>query len=150
MIEARQHLALEPEAFDERRAARRRQDLDGGAPIELAIVALDFVDHAHAAAADFRDEAIRAEPAAGEPARDGARDRRRQIRRLLHEPRIVLVGPQHRQHFDTRRLIVAAFAQPGFAIGRRVFASLVEKRGDARPLGDVHEDGLRVEHHRTT
>ena len=64
MIEAGEHAPLEAEPLDDGGRAPRGQDLHCGPPIELVVVALRLEDDAHAAAADFRDQPIGAEPSA--------------------------------------------------------------------------------------
>ena len=75
---------------------RRRQQLDGHAPFEDRIVARRFVDHAHAAAANLADQAIRPETASLDrqclPRLDGPHGGGR-VEWHLQEARILLVGP---------------------------------------------------------
>ena len=62
MIEAGENLALAPETLQQVFAVRAGlNDLDGDSLAELGIIAFGQVNHAHAAAPDLAQKAIRAE-----------------------------------------------------------------------------------------
>ena len=136
MIEAGEHAPLEAEPLDDRGRAPRRQDLDRGPPVELVVVALRREHDAHAAAADFRDQPIGAEPSAdqcrGQDVADGVAGGRGRIERG-----IAVVGPQQLGDGGAGRL-VAVRLQPGLALRRRPLPHFLEQRADPGPQTGDH------------
>jgi hypothetical protein len=136
MIEAGEHAPLEAEALDDRGRAPRRQDLDRRPPVELVVVALRREDDPHAAAADFRQQPVGAEPPAdqgrGEDVAEGVADGGGGI-----EGRIAVVGAQHPGDGGPGG-VVAVGAEPGLALRRRPLPHFLEERADPGPQAGHH------------
>ena len=138
VLQRGEDLPLGPEPPDTLLVEQAAHDLDGHALLEGAIGALTQVDRSHAALADLRDDAVRAQSLVDGSGRGGRHGADGLVHRLLQLAGIAGVGLQHREHERRHGLVIGGRADHGGALRRRLRRGVLEQRLHAPPAFGSH------------